>query len=64
MTGMNPTAWQVRTFWILVEAVPCTQCMNDVLPALSAAFPGLTIGVKNLEGSRILLYRDGVLLNR
>jgi hypothetical protein len=61
--GLNPAAWQGRTVWILVEAVPCAQCMNDVLPALSAAFPGLTVEVKNLEGSRILRYRDGVLLN-
>ena len=38
--------------------------MNDVLPALSAAFPELTIEVKNLESSRILRYRNGALLNR
>jgi hypothetical protein len=62
--GLNPAAWQGRTVWILVESVPCAQCMNDVLPALSAAFPGLTIEVKNLESSRILRYRDGALLNR
>jgi hypothetical protein len=62
--GLNPAAWQGRTVWILVEAAPCAQCMNDVLPALSAAFPGLTIEVKSLESSRILRYRDGVLLNR
>jgi hypothetical protein len=61
--GLNPAAWQGCTVWLLVEAAPCAPCMNDVLPALSAAFPGLTVEVKNLEGSRILRYRDGVLLN-
>jgi hypothetical protein len=62
--GTSAAALQGKTLWILVEAVPCAQCMNDVLPALSAKFPGLTIEVKNLEGSRILRYRNGVLLNR
>jgi hypothetical protein len=64
LAGTNPAAWQGKTLWILVEAAPCAQCMNDVLTALSAAFPGLTIEVKNLESSRILRYRDGALLNR
>jgi hypothetical protein len=64
MSGIAPSAGQGKTLSILVEAVPCPQCMNDVLPALSRKFPGLTIEVKNLEGSRILRYRDGVLLNR
>src|SRR5262245_27225368 len=64
MGGMNPAAWQGQTVWILVDAVPCAQGMNDVLPALSAAFPGLAIEVKTLEHSHIIRYRDGVLLNR
>jgi hypothetical protein len=63
MSGVDPAAWQGQTLWILVEAVPCAQCMNDVLPALSRKFPGMTIEVKNLEGNRILRYRDGDLLN-
>jgi hypothetical protein len=60
--GLSPSDWQGQTLSIVVEAVPCGPCMTEVLPNLSRAYPGMLIEVKNLEGSRLLRYRDGVLL--
>jgi hypothetical protein len=60
--GLSPSDLQGQTLYLLVEAVPCTPCMTEVLVKLSKAYRGLTIEVKNLEGTRLLRYRDGVLL--
>ena len=45
--------------FILVEAMPCSTCVADVLPALSRRYPEITFEIKSLESSSLKRMRGG-----